>query len=101
MSKVLQQVKPTSYIDSIARQHDIDYLRNSGSQIGTLLADAKAILSTYLTIPSLQAISLRLGLGTRSFLDLLTAGRIHFNPALKGMTFEQTRAIGEYLNNMK
>lgn len=99
MGKVLNNVQPTSDIDRIARQHDIDYLINNGSQFGTLSSDVKAILASYLTIPSIQSLALRLGLGARSFLDLMTGGLINFNPSLKGLDSAQTRRIGLYLNS--
>jgi hypothetical protein len=87
-------------MDSVARQHDVDYMRSAGSASGALLADIKAITHSYLN-PSAQAFALRAGLGLRSFVNILTLGKFaNFNHASSGLSNEQTQLLGEKLNNM-
>lgn len=91
-------LEPTSYIDSLARQHDIDYLRSSGSAVGAFVDDAKAQLGAILEPFSLQSLSMRAGLGARTLLNGLTLGYLgNFNQSLPGLSTSQTRAIGDEL----
>jgi hypothetical protein len=55
-------VQPTSYIDSIAREHDIDYLTDEEP----IYSDIRAILKTD---NSIQGWAMRLGLTARSLAD--------------------------------
>lgn len=98
-TNIVNDVQPTSYIDGLARQHDIDYMLSSGSYTGAVAADIKAILGSYAEI-SLQSIALRLGLSARLLANTLTFGQLaNYNLNLPNMSHEQTQQVGQLLND--
>lgn len=100
MSKIINNIQPTSATDYIARQHDIDMLTTSGSVTGGIVADVKAMAKSLLE-PSLQSFALRLGLGARTLGSILTWGNyFNYNNSLPGLTDEETQKVGEYLNDI-
>jgi len=91
MTNLFNGVRPVSYIDSLAQQHDIDYLSSVGSNFSAIMADLKAIKNSYNEI-SLQAISMRVGLLARIAFSLSTFGVfIKFNRPINGLTMEETK----------
>lgn len=100
-TKIIKQIKPKSYIDGIAMQHDIDYLKSAGSRVGQIKADIRAFVKSYGSI-SLQALAMRAGLMGRLIGDILTNGSMfQFNQTLPGMTNNQTRQFGNYIEKIK
>lgn len=75
IQRIIDGMKPTSYTDSIAQQHDIDFL----TQKEPILSDLTAIMKTD---NSFQSFIMRLGLGARSVADYL----IHVNPYVPNIT---------------
>lgn len=87
-------------MDKVARQHDIDYLKTSGSRIGAIGADAKAIYNS-LSSFTLQSYALRTGLLARSFLNIASLGLFgNFNNAITGFTDAETIRRGEQLQDI-
>lgn len=83
--------------DSIARQHDIDYLKSSGDYNMAYYDDAKAI-GKALFIPTIDSMALKLGLGARSIARFVTGSDMFdFNTPVKGMSNEETKRLGELL----
>jgi hypothetical protein len=80
-------VVPTSYIDGLAKQHDIDYSLTSGQ---TITADLKAIAGTMHEV-SLQSMAMRVGLTANILLSLLNGGKTPFNSSSTASTVEQAR----------
>lgn len=68
--RILTNIKPTSDIDAIARQHDVDYLRDN-SDLGMFEADLRAIQKSFTATPSLQQIAMITGLSSRIILSAL------------------------------
>jgi len=59
IDKVMSGVQPNSYTDSIARQHDIDYLKYNDTYLGGAYADIKAIAQTYLRPFDVEGMAMR------------------------------------------
>jgi len=95
--------QPTSYIDKIARQHDVDFLISNGSMVGGLMDNIRAISKAYLNPLSLQSMAMRLGLSAENLLRIISFGNIQYNTKLPGRTQEETRNIGlsldKYINH--
>jgi len=100
VSKIIQGIKPTSEVDNISRQHDVDYLMVAGNTTDALVADAKAIARSlpYLT---LESAALKLGLNTRMATSAYTLGskQVEYNKPIPGLTENETRRIGNYLDD--
>jgi len=92
VNKILNKIRPVSFHDRIALDHDIDYLRNAGKS--TYEADLKAI-KLAATRPNLEGISMIAGLGTKVIVDSVIGPTN--NAALDNKTIEQTQLIGEEL----
>jgi hypothetical protein len=96
-TSVVTGIQPTSYVDAIARQHDIDYLISNGSAIGALHDDVKAILNSYLSLTP-EAFAMRFGLGVRTALNLLSLGYFgNYNTNILGLSQNETKLVGQYL----
>lgn len=99
VNRVMQGIKPKSFADSTARDHDIDYLISSGSSLGAIRDDYKAILSNWSNL-DLDALALKLGLMLRTTGNVLTFGQLfNYNHPLPGKTPEQTALIGKMLKD--
>lgn len=101
ITKILNQVPPTSRIDAIALKHDIEYLTDGEKY----LADIQAIYATRgESTNSLQALAMRFGLSIRMLGDLLThvipyAPKLHFNKDA-GLTQQQMTYLKNKANNL-
>lgn len=95
VSKVMNRVKPTSFHDELALQHDIDYLKAAGTS--TYDADIKAI-SKAITRPNLQGLSMAAGLGSKVIYDYLMGPTNNY--ALHGRSIPETRLMGSMLDNI-
>jgi len=92
--------QPTSFVDGLARQHDIDYLKYNSSSLGALYSDLKAITGTYSDI-SLQSLAMRTGLTARSVLNVLSLGLLgNFNNNIPGLTSQQSSNVGYQLQSV-
>jgi hypothetical protein len=82
IDRVMNGVQPTSRVDEISREHDIDYLDTTAEPIW---ADIKAVTSLGFD-PSVEANAMRLGLGARSLVDAffdLTLPVVNLLPGIK------------------
>lgn len=87
--RILNRDKPVDYLDRLSQQHDLDYLQDE-----TLLADIKAVFKA-LPIPGLKSTIFKLGLLLRNIIP------IHKNGPLSGLTMDETKRIGKYLQMIK
>lgn len=92
MGRLARGDRPTSYIDSVAQQHDVDFMKSSGSTLGGFADNLKAIGKAYLAPFSMQSIVMRAGLSLENLLRL--TGIAKFNKALPGLTDQETRELG-------
>lgn len=95
INKIREGIQPTSYTDTIARQHDVDFIKADGIY-DRVKADVKAIGKSFNDI-SLQSIALRAGLTARTFLDVASLGLINFNK--KDYSYNN-KEIGQELQNI-
>ncbi len=75
MTRILSHIRPTTHVDKVALEHDLDYITDKEP----ILSDLKAILKTFNPDSFLefaQAISMRSGLLLRSVID----GLFHLTP---------------------
>lgn len=94
----MSNLQPTSKTDAVARQHDVDYMISSGSALGAIKDDVKALSSSLLD-PSLESLAMRLGLSTRTLLSILTAGQtMNYNNNMPGLSNAETQELGKQLN---
>jgi hypothetical protein len=66
IAKVLAKTKPYNRTDSVAREHDIDYLTNTEP----IISDVKAIANS-LSHPDSGTLPMLIGLSARSILDMM------------------------------
>jgi len=90
---------PINIIDEIAKQHDIDFLMTSGEYTGGLLSNIKAIYKTYIDPLSIDGFIMRAGLSLENLIRTITFGKIIFNTNLPNLSNEETKVIGNYLND--
>lgn len=95
MGRLERGDEPTSFIDSLALQHDIDFMKTSGSYYGGLMSNMRAIAHSFKTPFSLQSIAMRAGLSAENLLRTISLNNIHFNKAEPGMTDEETQELGK------
>jgi hypothetical protein len=102
ITNVLGKVGPNSYISSVARQHDIDYMKSHGF-FNDLYSDAKAISKSFF-MPTTESFAMRAGLGMRSFGSVIDAivgtDFAGFNKPMPGLTLEETERLGNYIDKL-
>lgn len=86
MEKISQGVLPSNKTDFVTMLHDIDYLRNAGQNADE--ADDIAIANSDNSLPGMAT---KIGLNGRKALGLT------FNNNIEGLTYRQTRQLGERL----
>lgn len=85
--RILSGIRPTSQPDWVAARHDVDYLR--GGEWNGIAADLKAIIASDY---SFQGIVMKLGLGLRTGLDILSMSTpLHKLTHFNGSRFSQTQ----------
>jgi len=75
LSKIRNGVKPTSPVDAIAQQHDLDYIKYKGDMLGKLKADLVALVKSA-PIHTVQSTAMRAGLTLRSIANVLSFGNL-------------------------
>lgn len=98
-NKIKAGLEPVDQSDFIAREHDIDFAKSSGSLLGGFIDNVKALAKSIVSKPSLSGMAMRAGLGLENLARIVTGASpilptIQFNTASKGMTDEETRAMG-------
>lgn len=91
-NNVKNKIRPTSYVDQIALEHDLDYTQLVGKS--TYDADIKAIKKAF-NKPSIQSVAMITGLGTKIIMDKIIGDK--FNKPFKDKTAEETYFIGQQL----
>jgi len=94
----LNDIKPVSATDAIARQHDIDYLISNGNSGEAFLDDMKALSSISEITP--ESIAMGVGLTLRSIINEALPNSMNFNTSLEDMSKEDTKVVGLYLNDI-
>lgn len=99
VDRITNGVLPINYVDSIARQHDVDYIRYPGV-LGGAYSDVKAIINSYVS-PTPEAMVMRLGLGARLAGSMLTGGYgFNYNQPITGLDDVTSMKVGEELNSI-
>lgn len=89
ITKILKQIKPTSYVDALALRHDIEYLQDGEALFSDIRAAKQADTS-------IQGVLMKIGLVSRTAIDLFLhvfGKEFHLNRRPPKLTQQQYQFI--------